>query len=108
MLAEEGHSVPLTTQVDFSKLTGEHECNLMKQIARLPEEIRAAARDYDPSKINRYALELAASFHSFYSHCRMRGEEETLLKARLKLAEITRQTIACCLDILGISAPEKM
>jgi len=108
MLAEEGYSVPLTAQVDFSKLLGEHEQNLMKQIARLPEEIRVAARDYDPSKINRYALELAASFHSFYSHCRMRGEEESLLKARLKLAEITRQTIACCLDILGISAPEKM
>ena len=108
MLAEEGHSVLKAETVDFTKLSGEHEKNLIKQIARLPDEIRTAARDYDPSKINRYALELAASFHSFYSHCRMRGEEETLLKARLTLAQITKQTIACCLDILGISAPEKM
>ena len=108
MLAQEGHTVPLTKDVDFALLTGEHEKNLMKQIARLPDEIRIAARDYDPSKINRYALELAASFHSFYSHCRMRGEEENLLMARLKLTAITRQTIGCCLDILGISAPEKM
>lgn len=108
MLAEEGSAVPPISGVDFSKLEGPHERALIKQIARLPEEIRTAARDYDPSKINRYALDLAASFHSFYSHCRIKGEAPDVLAARLALADKTRQVIAAALAILGVSAPERM
>ena len=107
-LAEEGETVPSAAQVDIGQLTGDHERSLIKAIARLPEEIRTAARDYDPSKINRYAVELSASFHGFYSHCRVRGEPPKVLQARLKLSDTARRTIACCLNILGVSAPERM
>ena len=107
-LAEEGEAVPPAAQVDLHQVTGTDERGLIKAIARLPEEIRLAARDYDPSKVNRYAQELAAAFHGFYSHCRIKGEAPELLRARLKLADTARQTIACCLDTLGVSAPEKM
>ncbi|MCL2588897.1 MAG: arginine--tRNA ligase [Oscillospiraceae bacterium] len=107
-LAEEGETVTDASQIDLEQVRGEHERALIKAIARLPEEIRIAARDYDPSKINRYAQELAAAFHGFYSHCRIKGEAHELLQARLKLADAARAVIACCLDILGVSAPERM
>ena len=67
-----------------------------------------AARDYDPSRINRYVIELAARFHRFYNSCRIKGAEPGLLEARLKLAETVKSVIAVSLSILGVSAPEKM
>ena len=79
-----------------------------KLLSLLPEEIRTAARAYDPSRINRYVIELAARFHKFYTVCRLRGEEDALLRARLKLVDCTRQVLAVGLGILGVSAPEKM
>ena len=94
--------------VDPALLNTEVERELIKCLAALPEEIRLAARDYDPSRINRYVIELAARFHRFYNSCRIKGEEEGVLKARLKLADTTRQVIAICLGIIGVTAPEKM
>ncbi|MBR6561583.1 MAG: hypothetical protein IKK78_01070 [Oscillospiraceae bacterium] len=74
----------------------------------LPEEILAAAKLYDPSRINRYVIELAARFHRFYNVCRLRGEADDVLRARLKLADCTRQVLAIGLGIIGVSAPERM
>ena len=107
-LAEAGHAVPAMADVNVELLSTEQEVELIKQISALPEEIRSAARDYDPSRINRYVIELAARFHRFYNACRIKGEADDVLNARLKLADITRQVIAICLDIIGVSAPEKM
>ena len=107
-LAEEGETVIPAAEVDFAQVTGADERNLIKRIAGLPEEIRTAARDYDPSKINRYAGDLAANFHGFYSHCRIKGEAPEVLRARLKLADTARRVIANCLEILGVSAPDRM
>ncbi len=107
-LAEEGVPVPQFADIDASLLSGEQEIDLIKQISALPEEIRYAARDYDPSRLNRYVIELAARFHRFYNACRIKGEAADIQKARLKLADATRQVIAICLDIIGVSAPEKM
>ncbi len=107
-LAAEGHTVPKMSEIDASLLATEQEIDLIKQISVLPEEIRLAARDYDPSRMNRYVIELAARFHRFYNSCRIKGEEEGVLKARLKLADTARQIIAICLSIIGVDAPEKM
>lgn len=107
-LAAEGHVVPKMSEIDATLLSSEQEIDLIKQISTLPEEIRLAARDYDPSRMNRYVIELAARFHRFYNSCRIKGEEEGVLKARLKLADTTRQVIAICLGIIGVTAPEKM
>jgi len=108
MLAEDGHKVPKFDEIDSKLLSSEAELALIKQIALLPEEVTHAARDYDPSKINKYIVELAARFHKFYNACRIRGEESELLQARLKLADTTRIVLRNCLDLLGITAPEKM
>lgn len=107
-LASEGSAVPKAGEIDISKLSSDYERELIKQISLLPEEIRLAARDYDPSRINRYVIELAARFHRFYNSNRIKGEEPELLLARLKLADTTRRAIANSLDILGVTAPEKM
>ena len=108
MLASEGHKVPAFTEIDTSLLSMELEIELIKQISQLPDEIRLAARDYDPSRINKYVIELAARFHRFYNACRIKGEESGLLMARLLLADVTRIVIKNCLDLLGVTAPEKM
>ena len=107
-LKAEGHDVPDINSVDLSLLTTEQERELIKQIALLPEEIRLAARDYDPSRINKYVTELAARFHRFYTACRIKGAEEGVLNARLCLADTVRKVIALSLSVIGVSAPSKM
>ena len=107
-LAEEGVSVPSRADVDMSLLSGETERALIKQIAQFCEEIKLAARDYDPSHINRYLQELAGCFHRFYTACRIKGEEPAVQAARLKLADETRIVLKNGLKIIGVDAPEKM
>ena len=107
-LAEEGHSVPKSADADLSLLKEEQEKDLIRQISAFPEEIMLAARDYDPSRINRYAVELAARFHRFYNTCRCRDAEDSIRDARLVLCDAARCVIANALAILGVSAPEKM
>ena len=107
-LVEEGVAVPEQARVDMSLLTGETERALMKQIAQFSEIIKLAARDYDPSYINRYLQELAACFHRFYTACHIRGEEAAVRDARLKLADDTRIVLRNGLKLIGVDAPEKM
>ena len=107
-LAEAGYPVPQAADADMTLCSTETERALIKQIAMLPDEIRLAARDYDPSRINRFAIELAGCFHRFYSACRIKGEADDVLRARLKLAATTRQVLENALTIIGVTAPEKM
>ena len=107
-LAQDGYAVPAAGAFNASLLATEQEKELVKQLSLLPEEILAAAKLYDPSRINRYVIELAARFHRFYNVCRLRGESDDVLCARLKLADCTRQVLAIGLGIIGVSAPERM
>ncbi len=107
-LTGEGHAVPAAADVDAALLSGETETALIKQLSLFCEELRLAARDYDPSHINRYLVELAGCFHRFYTVCRIKGEEDAVLKARLKLADETRSVLKNGLALLGVEAPEKM
>ena len=103
-----GYAVPAMAEVDISLLSGETEQALIKQIALFCEALRLAARDYDPSHINRYLVELAGCFHRFYTACRIKGEERSVLQARLKLADAARSVLKNGLALLGVDAPEKM
>ena len=105
-MAEEGVTVGATA--DMALLNGETEQALIKQIAQFCEEIKLAARDYDPSHINRCLQELAACFHRFYNACRIGGEEPRVAAARLKLADDTRAVLRNGLKLIGVDAPEKM
>ncbi len=107
-LAEEGEKVPAAEAVDAGVMTTPEELALIKALAQYPEEIHLAARDHDPSRINRYLVALAGDFHRFYNACRIKGEEPTVLSARLKLADTVRAVLANGMGLLGVSAPEKM
>jgi arginyl-tRNA synthetase len=107
-LAEEGETVPALADMDPALLTAEAEQALLKQISAWPDTIRLAARDYDPSYVNRYLVELAGCFHRFYTACHIRGEEHKLAQARLKLADTTRLVLKNGLKLIGVDAPEHM
>lgn len=107
-LAEEGVQVPAAADIDPALLAAGEEKALIKSLSQLPEEIRLAARDYDPSRLNRYLVALAGDFHRFYNACRIKGEPDDILRARLKLADTVRSVLANCLKLIGVSAPEKM
>ena len=107
-LAEEGETVPTAEALDAASFTAPEELALVKALAQYPEELHLAARDYDPSRINRYLAALAGDFHRFYNTCRIKGEEPAVLRARLKLADSVRAVLANGLGLLGVSAPEKM
>ena len=107
-LAEEGDRVPSAAEVDAALLSTAEEKALLKTLSQLPEELRLASRDYDPSHVNRYLVDLAGDFHRFYNACRIKGEAPALLGARLKLADAVRSVLAVGLGIIGVSAPEKM
>ena len=107
-LAEDGTQVPPCAGIDPALLAGSEEKALIRTLAQYPEEIRLAARDYDPSRINRCLTQLAGDFHRFYNACRIKGEEPALLCARLKLADSVRLVLEGGLGLLGVTAPVKM
>ena len=107
-MKEEGASVSAASAIDASVFSTPEELALVKTLSLFPEEIRLASRDYDPSHINRYLLTLAGDFHRFYNACRIKGEEEHVLAARLKLADTVRSVLANGMALIGVTAPEKM
>lgn len=93
---------------ELTKLTASEEKELILHIAGLTNEIIASAKAYDPAKITHYVEELATKFHKFYAACRVKGEDEVLMMARLNLCKATAVVIKNVLDLLKIGAPEKM
>ena len=93
---------------DMALLVKDEERDLLRKLAEYPEEIRLAAEALEPSRMTRYAAELAGYFHSFYSACRVKDSEKNLLKARLSLVDVTRIVLRNVLALLGVEAPERM
>ena len=94
--------------IDLSPLAHESELALMRKMADFSVLVAGAARDRAPFRLTHYAQELAGLFHSFYGNCHVLGEEESVEKARLALVDSTRIVLALSLDLLGVSAPERM
>ena len=95
-------------QVKPEELTHDTELELLRVLADLPEQIRVAAELRAPYRLTKYAEDLAAEFHRFYTECRVVTEDEALTQARLHLSAATRQVLANVLALLGVSAPESM
>lgn len=108
LLESEGFKVPDVDSVDLTVLKAPEEIELMKKLSEYPEEIRISAQTLEPSRLTRYVLDVASNFHSFYNACRVKGEEENLMYARMILVDSTRLVIKNVLDVLSITAPEKM
>jgi len=84
------------------------EQTLVKVMMDLPDTIDRAAENREPHRLSNYLREVAVAFTQFYGQCRIIGEDESLAKARLQLADAARQVLANGLSILGISTPERM
>lgn len=89
-------------------LKAEEEQKLLKKIHNFEEEILYSAENYEPQRICVYLEELAAAFHKFYTFHRILGSEKILAEARLALAVAASIVIKNGLQILGVSAPERM
>lgn len=107
-LAEEGVSPRACTADELDAMDGPFETELIRCLARFPQEIVETARSYDPAKLTKYAIEAATLFHKFYDKCRIRGEAEPLMQARLNLCLAVRTVLRNVLTILKITVPESM
>lgn len=107
-LKDEGIKPRAINNVNLSLLKEQEERELIKNLSELPEEIKLAAQDYDPSRLTRYLYETATLFHKFYTACRVKCDDEELMQARIKLIECTRTVIKNVLNLMAVSAPEKM
>lgn len=108
-VAENGDVFDMTWKnTKWDKLKEERELALIKKMAAYPEEIRKAAADRAPHRIAHFVYEMAGLFHAFYNNCHIIQSDKELEEARLALVTAVQITIANCLAVLGISAPETM
>ena len=107
-LAAEGISPRAVTAAELDLLATGEEKELIRKLSTLPEEIIGAAKNYDPARLTHYVIDIATLFHKFYNACRVKGEEESLMQARLALCIATRTVIENVLGLLKITAPESM
>ena len=94
--------------VNFNLLNTEAEINLMKKLHQFQDEVLYSAENYEPHRIANYLEELAASFHRFYTECRILGSEVRLAEARISLVQAAQIVLKNGLSILGVTAPDSM
>ncbi len=107
-LAAQGFSYKPLSAAELDCLSNPAERELIRTLASLENEIVAAAKAYDPSKITRYVIELATEFHHYYNSARVNSGDDALTAARLYLCVRVRQVIRNVLNMLKIDAPEIM
>ena len=107
-LAEEGVEVKAFDEASAKLLESSEEKEIVKLLANLPSVINEGARNYDPAKVTKYVIDLATLYHKFYNSCRIKGEAEELMQARISLSLAVKQVIANILDMLKITCPESM
>lgn len=105
---EEGIEVKSLDKAALSVLTAPEEQEMIKHLATLPNVINEAAKAYDPAKVTKYVIDLATMYHKFYNNCRIMGEDESVMQARLSLSLAVKQVIKNILDMLKITCPESM
>ncbi len=108
MAKEKGISFPPLEEIDLSPLTEPEEVRLMKMLAQFPEVIEGAARTLEPHRLPYYLTELAGEFHRYYNKHRILGMPDPIAQARFALAQAVKTVIKTGLNLLGVSAPEKM
>lgn len=95
-------------EADYTLLTDPAEVELIKKLGEYPELIASAAKERAVHRVAHYVHELAGLFHSFYNQCRILGVDPEVQQARIKLVKATQHVLRHALDILGVSAPERM
>lgn len=107
-LAESGITQRACTDEELALLTAPEEIELINKLASLTGEIITSAKTYDPARVTHYVYETATLFHKFYNACRVKGEDESLMQARLALCVATKTVIENVLTMFKITAPESM
>lgn len=107
-LEAEGITARDCTAQELDLLLEPSERELIRELAAFPDEIIAAAKNYDPARLTHFVTETATRFHRFYNACRCKCEDEHLMMARLYLCRSTAQVIKNALTMLKISIPETM
>jgi arginyl-tRNA synthetase len=100
--------IALDENYDLGLLKTPEELAVIKKLAEFPEAVSKAAQFLEPNRITLFLQELAATFHHFYHDHRVVSDDAALTQARLRLVEGVRLVLANALELLNISAPEKM
>lgn len=108
ILAQARERIRDFSDADVSLLTHDAELALIRRMLRLPELVENIAATLEPHQLPYYALDLATAFHDFYEKCRVLSDDEALSRARLMLVSAAKITLARALDLMGMSAPERM
>ena len=96
------------TDGDTDLLTTEPELTLIRKLLNFPELIEMATITSEPHHLAYYAQELANTFHAFYKDCRVVTDDEAMTKARLKLVMASKIVLAKTLNLMGMTAPDRM
>ncbi|MDQ2680127.1 MAG: arginine--tRNA ligase [Candidatus Eremiobacteraeota bacterium] len=96
------------TAVSLRGLTNPAELALIRRLAELPKAAANAVEHLAPHRLTRYARDVAADFHQFYTECKILTEDRELRIARLALASATKNILAQVLALVGVSAPDAM
>ncbi len=96
------------TTINLNLLNHSSELTLIKQLIRFPEVIEDTAKDYQIQRIPQYAVDLATAFHRFYRDCQVISQDNELRQDRLVLVLTTKTVLKNTLDLMGISAPDRM
>jgi arginyl-tRNA synthetase len=105
---EEGIELAPIDDADLSLLSTEPELDLMRALAEAPKLVATAAEHRAPHRLTHASQELAATFHRFYTDCRVVSDDAALTQARLWLSSAAKQILANLLGLVGVSAPESM
>ncbi len=92
----------------MERLALKEEIDIIKKLAEFEEVIERSALDMEPHRLTFYLMELAGLFHPYYNRHRVVTDDVPLTTARLSLCRAVMKTIAKGLNLLGVSAPEKM
>jgi len=107
--AEKSIQVEITDgDANLERLTEEHELVIMKTLSRYPEVVELSALNEEPHQLTHYVRELANDFHTYYNAHQFLVDDVALRDARIKLILAVRQTLRNGLNLLGVSAPERM
>jgi arginyl-tRNA synthetase len=105
---DQGGSLAGLEEAELKPLTAPSEMALMRKLSEFPNVLEAAAQNLSPHDVAFYVRDLAASFHTYYAAERFLVDVPELAQARLALLCATRQVIANALQLLGVSAPQRM
>ena len=105
-ILERAKDVALTDDIE---ITCAEEANLLKVMSQYEERVLAAIRDYEPSVITRFILDLAVAFNKFYHECKIvNADDEKVRSTRIKLTEATKYVLGSAFSLICLQKTERI